>query len=220
VQEPLPSPDGNVPAGRDPATVVMLKSGDATGLRHLLEDHGGMVRARLRKRFHRVLDDSEIDESLHLAAIQVWRSAGTYDSNLGPLRAWFSAIANNCALKLLQKRKRAGFSLNVDLDQHPVAVQTVMPPTSARQKLLLDTMACLEKLPRLQRSILQADLDAGGQAPAATLASQFDTSTNSIYVSRLKGLRSLRRMLAELGHRSDNGATTQTDPPGLQAESG
>jgi DNA-directed RNA polymerase specialized sigma24 family protein len=213
-------PDGNACRGRDPATVTMLQSGDATGLRHLLEDHGGLVKARLRKRFHRVLDDSEIDESLHLAAIQVWRSAATYDSNLGPLRAWFSAIANNCALKLLQKRKRAGFSLNVDLDQHPVAAPSVMPPTSARQKLLLDTMACLEKLPRLQRSILQADLDAGGQAPASSLASAFDTSTNSIYVSRLKGLRSLRRMLAALGHNSEFSAPTQPAPTGLQAESG
>jgi RNA polymerase sigma factor (sigma-70 family) len=209
------------PPGRDPATVALLQKGDQRGLRQLLEDHGGLVRERLRRRFPRVLDDSELDEALNLATIQVWRAASTYDPAIGPLRAWFSVIANNCALKLLAQRKRAGFTLGHDLDQEEATrAPAAAALSSARQRLMSDTLACLERLPPLQRAILQADLAAGGTAPAAALAEQLGTTHNSIYVSRLKGLRSLRRMLAQMGHHAPEPETTRTVPSELRAESG
>ncbi|MFY9342038.1 MAG: hypothetical protein WAT39_06095 [Planctomycetota bacterium] len=200
----------------------MLRSGDATGLQHLLEDYGGVVRERLRKRFHGVLDDSELDEAMNQAAFQVWRSSATYKPELGTLRAWFGVIANNCGLKLLAQRKRAGLHLRDDLDQHANPQPAVAASSSARARLLVDTMTCLERLPPLQRAILEADLAAGGQAKGTDLVASLGTSANSIYVSRLKGLRKLRDLLARMGHRITAAAAERprAAPTELGAESG
>lgn len=205
---------------RDLSTAALLREQNAEGIQRLLEDYGGIVRERLRKRFHRVLDDSELDEALSLGAIKVWRAATNYDGTKGSLRAWFSTIAHNCALRLLANRKRSPVTSVTDLDRIAPAPSEPTAATLQRQRLLLDTAHCLRRLPKLQRAILEADLEAGGRAPAAELAQQLRTSPNSIYVSRLKGLRGLRAMLAALGHFAPGAAPTHQEGPTLQAESG
>jgi len=47
---------------------------------------------------------------------------------------------------------------------------------------------------------LQADLEAGEAVPAQELALRLKTTTNSIYVTRLKGREALRKALARVGH--------------------
>ncbi len=184
---------------RDAVTAALFVEGDPQGLRQLLEDYGGVVRERLRRKFSKVLDDSELDEAMALTAIRVWQSAASYDAGRGSLRAWVSVIATNCALKMLGARARRGHELRPDLDgwHAPGAAASA---TTGRQRLLADAHACLQKLPGLQREVLLADLRAGGAAPAAELAKRLGTSANSIYVSRNKGLERLRQKLRVLGY--------------------
>ena len=78
---PHPSPAGP-PCGRDDDTAARLRIGDGEGLRQLLEDHGGVVRMRLRQTFGRMLDDSELDEVLSMTSIRVWKAARRFDPQL------------------------------------------------------------------------------------------------------------------------------------------
>ena len=186
------------PPNRDAVTVTLLNAGNQQGLRQLLEDHGGVVRVRLMRQFHKMLDDSEIDEVMGLAAIRVWRTQSRFDATLGTLRAWFFVIARNCVLTMLSKRRNSPLELCGNLDGFGVGETTV--PSARRHQLLADTHACLEELPPLQRAVLKADLEAGEVVPAQELALRLKTTTTSIYVTRLKGREALRKALARIGH--------------------
>jgi DNA-directed RNA polymerase specialized sigma24 family protein len=59
----------------------------------------------------------------------------------------------------------------------------------------------IAQLPPLQRSVLLADLDAGGQVAARELALHLGTSPNSVYVSRSNGRRALYAALERGGVR-------------------
>ena len=158
-----------------------------------------------------MLDDSELDEAMGLCTIRVWLAATRFDAALGTLRAWFSVIARNCALRILVERRRRALELRADMDQVLFTPAQPTPPTANRKLLLADAHACLYRLPFLQRAVLLADLEAGGAAPAEALAQRLCTSPNSIYVSRLKGLRALRKALERVGH------GTAADPSTPQA---
>ena len=199
-EEPNPPTAGTVP-GRDSDTIRRMQADDPEGLRQLLEDHGGTVRMRLRQSFGRLLDNSEIDEVLSLTSIKVWKAARDFDPSLGTLRAWLSVIARNCALRTLAKRGRARrLEQATDVDDMPAMAHESEKPLADRQRLVDDTLACLRQLPPLQRAVLMADFEAGAPARADQLAARLHTSVNSIYVSRHKGRRSLRKLLQKMGH--------------------
>jgi hypothetical protein len=65
----------------------------------------------------------------------------------------------------------------------------------------------IENLPNLQKRIVLADLQAGGEEHAVVLADQFDTTANSIRVSRSKARSKLRRRLT-VDHGSDQPLAT------------
>lgn len=178
----------------------MLLAGHPDALRVLLQNHGGLLRARLQKEFGKVLDDSEIDEAMSAMLIRVWNAAPRFDATKGSLRAWVAVIARNCALRLLERRRGSAVRTEPDLDQFVLPGQSPGSPSVERQRLLGDLHACIDALPRLQRAVMIADLEAGGAAPAEPLAREHRTTTNSIYVSRQKARKALRHAMARLGH--------------------
>lgn len=185
---------------RDRDTAARLRRGDETGLRHLLQDHGGAVRARLRRKFGNSLDSSEIDEVLLLTIERVWEFGSGYDPSLGTLRGWVSVIARNLAIHHLKARHRLrGLEQTTEMD-HVAEHTRAEVPVTERTKLVIDAHECLRRLPRLQREVLKADLELGDSASARELAQRLRTTPGSIYVSRLKGRRSLLRELRKLGH--------------------
>jgi RNA polymerase sigma factor (sigma-70 family) len=187
---------------RDRVTARLLAAGDPEGLRRLLADHAGKVRAVLHKEFENVLDASEIDDAVAQASVRVWRQGRKFEAAKGTLRAWFYVIARNCGLRILaNKRGRAGLSFVDDLDLHPQAVATVPDTeTQARQKFLRDLYQCIDELPALQRAVVLADLAAGGTAATEDLVAEMKTTSNSIYVSRTNARKSLRAALLGLGY--------------------
>lgn len=194
------TPEPQPQEARDRHTVALLHAGDPEGLQQLLSDHGGTIAARLRKDFRRALDDSEIEEAMSAATVRIWKAAGRFDPQKGTLRAWASVIARNAALRILEQRRKALTVSSPNLDQFAIRIANPELPTSSREALHADLRRCIAELPSLQRRILQADLDAGIAVPAAVLANQFGTSTNSVYVSRQKGRKSLLQAMRALGH--------------------
>lgn len=185
---------------RDAVTVGKLLAGDDDGLQRLLQDHGGLIRTRLRKDFGNTLDDSEIDEVMNTMVVKVWQAARRFSQAHGTLRAWAHVIAHNTALRHMENRRRSSMRPQADLDRFAVAIHAPASPTSERRRLLADLHRCIEQLPPLQRAVLKADLQAGDTLPAGPLATRLGTTASSIYVSRLKGRASLREALTALGH--------------------
>lgn len=207
------------PPDRDPATIARLLARDPDGLRQLFEDHGGIVRSRLRQAFGKVLDDSETDEIMNVTAVRVWQVADRVDPTLGTLRAWVSVIARNCALRFLEARRQyRQVERHADIDKIAEPPLESSPPSLEQQVLQTDLLDCLRNLPPLQREILLADLEAGAPARGDQLAQRLRTSINSIYVSRLKGRRSVRQALEDLGHRP--GPTSKGTDSTAQGEQG
>lgn len=185
---------------REQHMLALMVGGNPEGLRQLLQEYGGLIRARLVKDFGRALDHSELDEAMSSMAVRVWGTANRFDPTKGTLRAWAMVIARNCALRLLEYRRRSMMRSEPDLDHLSAAIDVGVGSTADRQRLRADLYACIEQLPQLQRSVLLADLDAGVPVAAGALAERLGTTANSIYVSRLKGRRAVCRSMQALGH--------------------
>ncbi|MBM4061442.1 MAG: sigma-70 family RNA polymerase sigma factor [Planctomycetes bacterium] len=190
-------------ASRDAVTARLLVAGDAEGLRRLLQDHGGAVRAWVRRDSHRVLDEAEIDDVMGEMAVKVWQAGPRFDAAMGTLRAFCAVVARNCALRTLALRWQRATTADPDLDRHPLPDPSLRRPLEERQRLLADLRDCIAALPPLQRAIALADLDADGRAAAGPLAERLGTTANSIYSSRQKARCSLREAMEERGHRFD-----------------
>lgn len=190
---------------RDDDTAARLRARDPEGLRQLFEDHGGIVRARLRQSFGKLLDASDLEEVLEMTSIRVWYAKAGFDPALGTLRAWVSVLAKRSALRLLDARRRLRSREEArDLEQMSLPTSAASAPLSAqREELFRDAMICMRGLPRMQRTVLMADLAAGRPADARPLAQRLSTSVDSIYVSRHRGRRTLRQALIDLGHEPD-----------------
>lgn len=192
---------GSPQSERDTETARLLLASDTEGLRRLVADHGGRVKATLLKDFKKLLDHLEIDDALNQATHRVWRARARVDLSRGTLRAWYYAIARNCSIRLLTA-KRGPNALRIvdDLD----AVSGQVPATEVvshdridRQRVLY---AAIDRLPAQQRAVLLADLAAGGTADTKLLMEQLGTSANAIYVARTTGLKAVRAHLAALGY--------------------
>jgi len=188
----------SAPTEGDAEIVRLLREREGGGLRLLLVTHGSRTRTALKKRFAGQLSEAEIDEALNIATYNAWRKVHTFDASRGSLRAWFFVIAHNAGYEIVRERQRRrdrevrGFDL--DRLESPV-VLTPVPP-----RAFLDTLReCIDALPRLQRRIIEADLQSGDTADAAELAKVLHTTKNSVYVSRSAARKALRRALGERG---------------------
>lgn len=196
--------------GSDVDIIVSLQDEDPSdGIRLLTETHGGKVRGWLRKTYRGVLDDLQVDAAFNTAVYQIWKFAPSYDESKGTLCGCFLVFARNAAVSMLRGehkhyRKRTDFEeiLKGDLpDGH--ACDEPPPPGSKREKLIADFQSAVKSLPPLQRAIVEADLEADGQASGSWLAEKLGKPLNSIYVNRGRALENLRKRMIEMGHYRD-----------------
>jgi RNA polymerase sigma factor (sigma-70 family) len=182
---------------RDAATLALLRARDQVGLRHLLEDHGGVVLARLRRIFRGTLCEDDLEEALCRTLARIWQTAFGHDPALGTMRAWLFVVTRNNALCIVRER-RTELSLDAFLD-----VLTALDTNQSQQERLrriADLYECLKLLPRHQRVVLQADLDADGTAPTAELAARLGVSHDAVCQARRRGRDEVKVMMRRLGH--------------------
>ncbi|MCK5945594.1 MAG: sigma-70 family RNA polymerase sigma factor [Planctomycetes bacterium] len=197
----MPSSNRSSAPTDDEVLARLLREQDDTGLRRLLDEHGGTVRKGLQKTFGNMLTTNEIDEAISTAAFHAWRSAATYDPEKGSLRAWFFVVARNAGNEILRQRQRRGAEITSgDVERFAAAPGAdEANATEDPSAFLLALRECIADLPRVQRGVIEADLRSGGVADAGELAAELGTSKNSIYVSRNTARKTLRRALAERG---------------------
>lgn len=200
----MTTPSNNpAPDDGDRDTVQLLLARDARGLTRLLEQHGARVRAALRASFGGALSDSDLDDALSTASFRAWRKVATFDPARGTLRAWFYVVCRNAAHELLRARRRAGLELRGDeLEQvadpaSPADHAELLPePPRAFTEAL---RACVAELPRLQRLVVEADLQSDFVVDADELARRLGTTRNSVYVSRSNARKALKQALLARG---------------------
>lgn len=195
-----PSSSQTTPSGDDADIVRLLQARDTAGIRKLLAIHGPGVRMCVRKAYGDLLSESEMDDVTNKAAFHAWRFAESFDAERGTLRAWFLVIARNAARGLLRERQRRGFETRAELDAVAAAEPGEEVPSMPPASFVEAVRECIESLPRLQRSIIQADMRSGDVANAEELARTLHTSKNSIYVSRSLARQALRRKLLAQGY--------------------
>jgi RNA polymerase sigma factor (sigma-70 family) len=178
------------------------------GVRLLLEHHGGRVADALRHRYRDLLSEDEVWECIYDASYKAWRSADSFDPEKGTLGGWLYRIAQRAAIDVLAGRHQEPMQSLSNYDP-PDALGSDSDsdegePTVAKERLLGMLAQAIDELPPLQRSVIRADLAAGTEADEDRLAQLYDTSRNSIRVSRYKAHHNLRKWFRERGLEPDD----------------
>ena len=112
-------------------------------------------------------------------------SSQSRDHEIGLARTWHFIVARSSARHLTVPRSTSGETVGQPVPQDP---------------FLADVLACLHDLSPQQRTVLLADLAAGGTESPTMLAKRMHTTRNTIYVARATGRKSLRAALLKRGH--------------------
>lgn len=199
-------PDSSTAPDGDAEILRLLKNRESTGLCSLLERYGAITQSALKRALGSSLDNAEIEEAMSTASYNAWRAIDSYEPGKGTLRAWFFVIARNAGRAILRDRQRRRWEPRSDTIALMAATPTPTPDANGEQvtsdcqsSFSAALRSCIERLPRMQRSVIEADLRNGDVADAGQLASELNTSKNSIYVSRNTARKTLWRTLGELG---------------------
>lgn len=186
----------------DSDIALMMAMQDKEGLRLLVERYGGRLKAFLYKRFRSVLQEGELAEALNVTFFNAWRFAERYTEANGTLASWCIRIAQNAARDILRREKRyRDKNLEYDPVYDPAAPrdqEDAAPGEESDDPRVEHLRQAIQKLPPLQKAIIEADLAAGGLADAGRLAEIHGTSKNSICVSRHKAHETLKRQVEQL----------------------
>ena len=193
--------DDNDMRQRDQVTLDLLIQGHPDGLRRLLGDHAGQVRAFLKIKFVSVLDSQERDEALALAAVRLCQSAPRLDAT-HELRAWFAAAARNSALMLLVKQLTRRF-VPLEVIDASLSGLATNQAEAERMRLLFDVYRCINLLPPVPRAVLLADLHSSANQSVLVLAERFGKTVKEVADARLEGRQLLRKQLLALGYGAD-----------------
>lgn len=192
--------DETPPPESDLEIVRLIRERDGRGLRLLLQCHGGNVAGALRVWFRGHLKSTDIDEVVSAASFRAWQNIHTYSPARGTLRAWFLLICRNLGRDILRQRGLVNHEALDDALEARLATKSQSQPKPPH-RLLQVLLECIEALPPLQKSVIEADLLSDGTANAAELAEALDTTPNSIYVTRSNARKALKEALIARGLR-------------------
>lgn len=195
-------------AADDEELAIRMMDGDKEALREVLEVHLQPTKDLLTGIYGSTLQPGEVDEAVSAAAWKLWRCAHQYDKSQGGIGGWFFTMAQSAALDILRREKRYRHHNQRLGPEHDPPVECEIaddePLTKEEKQRLKDLSDVTEhKLQGLQQAIIKADLAAGGLADAGRLAEMYDTTKNSIYVSRKKARERIKKEMLELEQRRE-----------------
>lgn len=186
----------------DDDLALRMMDGDREALREVLRRHLEPVREALEGKYHTTVQQADIDEAVNRAILKLWQKAGNYNKKLGDLGAWLYIIAESALIDVYRREKKHRMRHPILPDEFDAPEQCETEPeqlTNEEKRELKELNNIIEnKLPKLQKAIIKADLLVGGTADAASLAETHGTSKNSIYVSRTKAHETIRREMNKL----------------------
>jgi RNA polymerase sigma factor (sigma-70 family) len=193
-------PRDPAPDEADEQIVQLIQSRSEEGLRRLLQVHGDWVKGALMEKFGR---DREIqtEEAISDAALGIWDHISGFDPARGSLSGWLLIASRNALVSALRiEMVRPLLRLTGQDELECLAVRNGHPgPRSAcRVKILDDLKICIARLSPMQQDIILSDLSGESSTDSAELARRWQTTANSIRVSRHKAHKRLEKMLEKL----------------------
>lgn len=184
---------------RDAKYIQRMLAKDETALAEMLADFAADVERSLKRRFREVLDASEVDEAINVAAVNVWRSASQFNPGKANLAGWFYKIAERELINGIRANGVHGVPLEIEpAEKERIGWLSTSVPANAQ--LLADLNNIIEELPGVQKAVVLADLAAGERADDDRLAKRLKTSVNVVRVSRDRARKKIHDQLIELGH--------------------
>lgn len=183
----------------DEELAISIMCGDEEALRTVLRTHLEPVKELMKGTYGKTVHQLLIDEAVSFAVAKLWRTAGNYDKARGTLGAWLFIMAQSRMLDILKREKRYRLrnpSLSPEFD---CAISCLtdgsdQPKDKAEAQELNELIYVIQtKLKGHQKTIILADLAAGGRADAGSLAEILNTTKEAIYVSRHKAHQKIRK---------------------------
>lgn len=174
---------------------------DADALALLMKRHSPKLKGHLLSRFNKSLKEPEMDEAINQAFMTVWQKAGCFDSSIGSVKGWLIRITQNKAISIHRMEKRlTAASLEHDpTDELPEDCDDEsdeLDPSGAWRVAQLDDII-ENHLKGLEQAVARALYISGGDPDIERLAKQYNTSKNTVTVTKCKVREKLRRMLQE-----------------------
>ena len=179
----------------DEQIINQLKARSEDGVRRLLAVHGSRAKSLLLGKFGEK-HEGAIDEAVSDASCAIWFKALEFDPDRGSLGAWFFSCARNSLRTTLRAERVRPLLQNLELEvllKSPAEVG--VRRSEGIRRMLRQLEAAIARLSDMQRDIILTDLAESGVVNNADLAVKWETSTNSIHVSRNKAHKRLARIL-------------------------
>jgi len=199
-------PDGEVTVS-DSDIALMMAMKDEEGLRLFLQRYGGPMKAYLKKYYAHVLQEHERDEAFNWAVHNIWRFAERYHEGKGKLASWSFRITQRAAQSVIRREVKF-CSKNREYEEEFDPADPSSETNGVNQLFGTDdprwehVLKAIDTLPPLQKAIIQADLAADGTANAQRLSEIHGSPIGSIYVSRNKAHKTLKKRADELMRQS------------------
>jgi RNA polymerase sigma-70 factor (ECF subfamily) len=184
------------PGRRDPddaALIEAIAAGDAAALDQLYVRYRP---AAFATAFAVLRDPTAAEDILHDAFLRIWRAAGSYRPERGPLRGWLLAVVRNAAIDHLRARRlnlQTPFAIEHDVRDH--AADDVASEVAAAQEARR-VRAALRTLPAAQRDALEMAFFGG--LTHGEIAARTGLPLGTVKGRVRLGLRRLRHHLDEL----------------------
>ena len=162
----------------------------ADSLAELLRKHGGKVAGHLRRRFPGLSEEERYDVLVDALLL----FTRLYDANRGPAGPFLLLLAHHRAIDFLRTEPQRRPASAPWLEEVP----SVDGPPERRleQRERVDEIhEAIRRLSKMERLVVEADIEAGGAVNARRLARQLETTERAIYAARARAREKLARWL-------------------------
>jgi RNA polymerase sigma-70 factor (ECF subfamily) len=176
---------------RDNQCVQKLRGGDSAALEELYDRHTPLLYS-VAMRIVRSATDAE--DVVQQAWVQVWKSAGRYDSRRGPVAAWLLTVTRTRALDLyrsLSSRKRAEGLV----DPEPANAPADPLGSASRGQVGERVRTALGSLPAQQRQVLEIAYFEG--LSQSEIATRLGAPLGTVKSWTRQGLMRLKELLPQ-----------------------
>ncbi|HHK41419.1 MAG TPA: sigma-70 family RNA polymerase sigma factor [Planctomycetaceae bacterium] len=162
----------------------------ADSLAELLRRHGGKVAGHLRRRFPGLSEEERYDVLVDALLL----FTRLYDANRGPAGPFLLLLAHHRAIDFLrtEPQRRPGSASWLE------EVPSVDGPPERRleqRERVEEIHEAIGRLSKMERLVVEADVEAGGAVNARRLARQLETTERAIYAARARAREKLARWL-------------------------
>ena len=162
----------------------------ADSLAELLRRHGGKVAGHLRRRFPGLSEEERYDVLVDALLL----FTRLYDADRGPAGPFLLLLAHHRAIDFLRSEPQRRPAPALWLEELPSV--DALPERRLEERERVDEIRqAIGRLSKMERLVVEADVEAGGPVNARRLARQLETTERAVYAARARAREKLARWL-------------------------